>query len=144
MKLVLALGQVFHELAVTPEGHAPEITQFEISNEASASTEELEAVRKILRDAVMHLALVRASGTKLGGDADTRTYDYMLHPVFSAFFRYSYRRKRKMGLTTADILGLIENPKPTIGRMLKKHHREMPDELPGQLQLFGGFLESSQ
>ena len=144
MKLVLALGQVFHELAVTPEGHAPEITQFEISNEATAIAEEFEAVRRILRDAVMHLALVRASGTKLGGDADTRTYDYMLHPIFSAFFRYSYRLKRKMGLTTSELLGLIENPKPTIGQILKRHHRNIPEALPGQLQLFGGFLESSQ
>lgn len=144
MKLVLALGQVFHELAVTPEGHAPEITQFEISNEATAPAEEIEKVRKILRDAIMHLALVRASGTKLGGDADTRTYDYMLHPVFSAFFRYSYRRKRKMGLTTSEILGLIENPKQTIGQVLKRHHRDAPEVLPGQLQLFGGFLESGR
>jgi len=144
MKLVLALGQVFHELAVTPEGHAPEITQFEISNEATAITEELDAVRRILRDAVMHLALVKASGTKIGGDADTRTYDYMLHPIFSAFFRYSYRRKRKMGLTTSELLGLIENPKPTISQILKRHHRDIPEALPGQLQLFGGFLESSQ
>jgi hypothetical protein len=144
MKLVLALGQVFHELAVTPIGHAPEITQFEISNEATAPPEELESVRKILRDAVMHLALVRASGTKLGGDADTRTYDYMLHPIFSAFFKYSYRRKRKMGLSTSEIMGLIENPKPTIAQILKRHKREVPESLPGQLQLFGGFFENDR
>lgn len=143
MKLVLALGQVFHELAVTPEGHAAEITQFEISNEATAPSDELESVRKVLRDAVMHLALVRVSGTKLGGDADTRTYDYMLHPIFAGFFRYSYRRKRKMGLTSAEIIGLMENPKATIAQILRRHHREVPAELPGQLQLFGGFLESN-
>ena len=143
MKLVLALGQVFHELAVTPEGHAAEITQFEISNEATAAPDELEAVRNVLRDAVMHLALVRISGTKLGGDADTRTYDYMLHPIFAGFFRYSYRRKRKMGLSTAEIIGLIETPKPTITQILRRHHRAAPTELPGQLQLFGGFLDTS-
>lgn len=142
MKLVLGLGKIFHELAATAEGHGPEITQFEISNEAEADEEELEEVRQILRDAVMHLVLVRIPGTKLGGAADTRTFDYMLHPIFAAFFQYSYRRKRKMGLTTSEFIGLIKDPKPTINQILKRHNRSVTEEKSMLLELFGDDYES--
>jgi hypothetical protein len=140
MKLVLGLGQVFHEMAMQPEGHAPEITQFEVSKSAPAS-ELMHQVNELIYAAVMHLALLRTSGTKLGGPGDIRDFDYMLHPIFAPFFVYSHRRKRKFIISAEELLGLISSHSTTIKAILSKQNRTPAAELPEQLQLFGGFYE---
>jgi hypothetical protein len=91
----------------------------------------------------MHLALIRPSGTKLGDSADTRDYDYMVHPIYSAYFVFSYRKKRKMILTGSDLLGLVGSPKPTIRGILKKNNRATEEPLPEQLTLFEAYYDSS-
>ena len=65
--------------------------------------------------AVMHLALVRSSGTKLSEQAATQEYDYWLHPIFAPFFIYSYRRKRKMQLDMNLLEGLVDRPRQPSG-----------------------------
>jgi hypothetical protein len=142
MKLVLGLGQVLHEMAVQAEGHAPEITQFEISTKQT-SEEGVNQVVELLSAAVMHIAFVRTSGTKLGGPGDTRDFDYMLHPIFSAFFVYSHRKKRKLSITPEELLGIISSPSTTINKLLRKHNRVVGSEIPEQLRLFGGYYEGN-
>lgn len=144
MKLVLGIGQVFHQMAIQPEGHAPEINQFEVSSKSQSQDEIVIQVNELLHTAVMHLALIRTSGTKLGSPGDTRDFDYMLHPIFSAFFIYSHRRKRKLTLIPEDILGIISNPSNTIRAILIKQNRSGNIDLPEQLQLFGGFYDRNQ
>ena len=58
-----------------------------------------QRVARLLESAIMHLALLRFSGTKLTAESDTKDFDYAVHPIFSAFFAFSYRRKRKMILS---------------------------------------------
>jgi hypothetical protein len=85
--------------------------------------------------------LLRAPGNKLGNDADTKDYDYMVHPIFSAFFEYSYRRKRKLKIEEAEILGLIREPTNTIRDILRRNHRLQDETLPEQLLLFQSYYE---
>jgi len=92
----------------------------------------------------MHLALVRTSGSKLSDVGDTRDYDYMIHPIFSAFFEYSYRKKRKIILDDDDICGFTINPKDTIRKVLKRNNREELQFLPEQLHLFEMYYDSNQ
>lgn len=89
----------------------------------------------------MHLALVRQTGTKPVDQSETKDFDYMIHPIFSAFFVFSHRRKRKMSLTCQDIEGLIQSHRRTIRDILARHHRPDPDpgDLPQQLTLFEKF-----
>jgi len=144
-KLLLSLGRVFGQLASDPIGHAPEVNQFhlaEASEERNQITQTESAVVGILESAVMHLALLRWPGNKLGAEGDTRDYDYTIHPVFSAFFVFSYRKKRKMLLSPDDILGLVNSPQRTIPEILKRHNRT-EEPLPEQLEIFKGFYEHS-
>ncbi len=140
MKLVLGMGQVLHEMAIQGEGHAPEITQFEMAYSKSTKKMGIE-VSEMLNNAVMHLALLRTSGTKLGSPGATKDFDYMLHPIFAPFFVYSHRKKRKFTISPDDLLGIIDSPPKAIKRILAKQNRETSNEISDQLKLFGGYYE---
>ena len=133
-KLLLVLGRIFETMAADAFVHRPEVNQFYLSD-ANVSPE----VKSLLDSAVMHLALLRAPGNKLSAHSDTREFDYMVHPVFSAFFVFSYRRKRNMALSGADLLGLVNNHKKTIRDVLARTDRDDSVPLPDQLQLFGTY-----
>jgi hypothetical protein len=144
-KLLLSLGRIFQVLAETPEGHTPEATQFyldEVDDSAHVVAPKASDVDGILRQAVMHQALVRSAGNKPLDEADTKEYDYRVHPIFAPFFNYSYRQKRKLKLTGRQLLGLVHKPRETIKDVLLKNNRRDDDDaegLPDQLRLFEGF-----
>ncbi|MBX3406695.1 MAG: hypothetical protein KF869_08020 [Phycisphaeraceae bacterium] len=143
-KLLLSLGRLFQVMAADPVGHTPEVNQFCIASETPEQlirvTPELES---LLRAAIMHLALVRQTGNKLADEADTRDYDYMVHPIFAPFFVFSHRRKRKMKLTPDELLGLVRAPADTIRTILAKTGRSEQPALPDQLLLFQGFFRGT-
>ncbi|MFF1527967.1 hypothetical protein [Cellulomonas sp. NPDC058312] len=134
-KLVLGLGRVFQVMASQPEGHTPEISQFRTEGSPSQEAQEL------LDAAVMHLALVRFPGDKRAANSgETSDWNYMLHPIFAPYFVYSHRRKRRMTVSSRDLIALTKNPSPTIGKILQKHSRnDRAEPLPEQLDLFEGF-----
>lgn len=140
-KLVLGLGRVFGLMAAYPEGHAPEVNQFHLAADKVDDETERE-VKELLDAAVQHLALLRSPGTKLADQGDTREYDYFVHPIFAPFFVFSYRRKRKMRLSAADVLGLVSSPKRTIPAVLSRSGRQAGEPLPEQLSLFESYYAS--
>jgi hypothetical protein len=158
-RLCVGLGRVFQLMAQHPGGHTPEVTQFivqdlpgdlfandEIPDPPTRPLDEYpDPTRRLLAEAITHLALIQLPATKLSG-ASTREYDYMLHPIFSALFVFSYRRKRKMVLSSEDILGLVNTPGSTIREILRRNNRLEPEpdeELPEQMNLFDRYLRSS-
>ena len=140
-KLVLGLGRIFQVMAAQPFGHAPEVNQFHISeDENSMLLMDLpDDVDRLVKSAVMHLALIRFPANKLAEEGETRDYDYMLHPIFSAFFVFSQRRKRKMVLSASELIGLVRDPHQYIPRILARQNRSADEELPEQVLLFGGY-----
>ncbi len=138
-KLLLGLGRIFEVLASDPEGHTPEVTQFTLPEDAPLGDAE-----KLLSAAVMHLALVRSVANKRT-DLDLKGYDYSVHPIYSAFFVFSYRRKRKLRLTPNQLMALVREPKTGIRQILRQNNRGDEDyPLPDQLRLFEGFYEADQ
>lgn len=133
-KLLLGLGRVFQVLASSDGKSAPEKNQFSLekSGEIAGDFDEL------MRAAVMHLALVRTPGNKMGDTYSTRDYLYMIHPLYSAYFQYSHRRKRKINLSPEDILGVINNPKETLKTILLRTDikSDVLEPLPQQMNLF--------
>lgn len=129
-KLLLGLGRVFQLLAES-NLVAPEITQFSIKDDlGNGSIEEL------VKRSVMNLVLVRHPGSKLNS-FEIKDYDYSLHPVFAPYFGISYRKKRKIQLTTSDLESLINDPKKAIKVLLKgKYSEGEGDKSNLQLQLF--------
>lgn len=137
-QLVTGLGKIFGTMAAQAEGHAPEVTQFCVTRNASSHDVTAERVDKLLRAGVMLLALRRFAGTKPTGRDDIHQYDYMLHPLFSALFDFSYRKKRRTELGPADIMGLIESQRQTVVNILSRSNRKSDETLFGdQLMLFG-------
>lgn len=143
VRLVLALGRVFEVLASTPVGHTPEITQFALPSGQEGGAEASDSERRIkdiLDEGINSLALVRYPGSKLQRRFSIRSYDYSLHPLFTALFGFSYRRKRKMEISDEEFLGLIGEPRWAINRILIRQNRDPSSApLPDQLRLFAGF-----
>jgi hypothetical protein len=137
-KLVLSIGRILQVMASDARGHAPEVNQFHIKQDSSR-VDCSEQVKRILNQAVMHLALVRSPGNKLMSEGDTADYDYRLHPIFSPLFVFSHRKKRKFLLGDQQILGLISQPKDTIKEVLSQSNRSDDLSLPDQLSLFGSY-----
>ena len=137
-KLLLSLGRVFGILAAEPLKRTPEANQFQVNFNKNNS----ELSHKILNQAIMHLALIRQPGNKLTGETSIKDYDFMIHPIFSAFFVFSYRRKRKITITEEDLLNLINNPKKGIKSILNENEdSDLSLVLPDQLQLFESYYE---
>lgn len=147
-KLLLGLGRIFQTMAADACGHAPEVNQFHIpENEdgatlTTAAPGERSEVDGLLKAAVMHLALLRFSGSKLIDEADTRDYDYMIHPIFTPFFVFSYRRKRKMMLSERELLEIVKRPKKAIRGILASNNRVIDEPLPEQLILFESYYRA--
>ncbi|MCY2928790.1 MAG: hypothetical protein NTV86_04720 [Planctomycetota bacterium] len=142
-KLLLGLGRVFGLMAADPLGHAPEVNQFHLADEDGPLLSASGDLPELLRAAVMHLALIRFPGNKPASETDTREYDYMVHPIYSAFFVFSYRRKRKMVISGTDLMGLVLQPKKAIRDILGSQNRSLDEPLPDQLRLFEGFYDAT-
>lgn len=138
-RLLLGLGRVFQMLARDENAHAPEVNQFMVENSTDLSPEASE----LLSAAVMNLALVRSPGTKLDSPNHTRDYTYAIHPIYSPFFVFSHRKKRKMNLAEEQLLGLIRSPKATISIILQRSNVDETDaHLPTQLSLFSEYYDA--
>lgn len=137
-KLLLGLGRVFGVMAADAAGHAPEVNQFELGEDHSS-----EDVLNIINAAVMHLALVRFSGTKPTGDEDIRDPDYAIHPIFAPFFVFSHRRKRKLKIFGKELLRLIDSPRDGVDALLRRTKRSTSEPLPEQLLLFEKYYDGN-
>ncbi len=136
-KLLLGLGRLFGIMAGDAVGHAPEVNQFEIVGESRSK--ELD---DLLNYGVMHLALVRLTGTKISG-MDTKDYDYSVHPIFAPFFVFGHRKKRKMKLSPEEFLGLIDDTSSSLEKILAKSQRTIDQPLPDQLTLFEIYFDGN-
>jgi hypothetical protein len=149
MKMLQGLGRVFQIFAEDPFGRAPEVNQFsvpELNGELHGADAQVGPVQELLESAFSYLALQRAPSNKLSKEA-SRGFDYSIHPIYSAYFRFSHRKKRKTLLYAAEILGLINNQKAAgeeiIARTKKAKQEALSIQPPkprpdasGQLPLF--------
>ncbi len=138
-KLLLGLGRVFEVLASQPEGHTPELTQFTFTENPP-----LGEAKPLVMAAVMHLVLVRSVANKRS-DLDLKAYDYAVHPIYSAFFNFSHRRKRKLRVSPTQLLALVKEPRSGVRQILRAQNRMDEDyPLPEQLALFEGHYNGPQ
>jgi hypothetical protein len=113
-KLLFGFGRIFSVLICENAKSAPEIDQIYVKGNISKECEE------ILRDSVMHLALIRIPGNKLSNENATKDFMYAIHPIYAPFFSFSHRKKRKMEVTEEELLGVINNPNYYINAILRK------------------------
>ena len=142
-RLLLGLGRVFQVMAEDPFGHTPEVNHFHLAS-ASPGSAISQTVAPILHEAIMHLALQRYPASKLQAQTNIRDFDYATHPIFSPFFGFSHRRKRKIEITDQEILDLIERPNVAISSILTRQNRRTNVDLPEQMVLFEGYYGNDQ
>lgn len=134
-RMVQTLGTIFSRLAKERENSAPETVQFEIEGERSERTEEL------LQAGIMNLALIRMPANKQSGRGSVKEFMYSLHPIFAPYFIYSFRRKRKMGLSDAEFLLCVDNPKKAVKDILDKRNIKISEEGVVMNQLYFDFWD---
>lgn len=134
-RMVQTLGTIFSRLAKEGENSAPETVQFEIEGERSERTEEL------LQAGIMNLALIRMPANKQSGRGSVKEFMYSLHPIFAPYFIYSFRRKRKMGLSDAEFLLCVDNPKKAVKDILDKINIKISEEGVVMNQLYFDFWD---
>ncbi len=139
-RLTLSLGRIFNVFAAVPEGHTPEVNQIRIeSGSLVARPTDLD---HLLNEAVANGCLVAFPGDKQGrASAQTKGYDYQLHPIFAPYFVYSHRRKRRVELRADEVLALSgETAARAITEILHTRRADTPD-LPEQLEFYTGFYD---
>ena len=136
--MLLGLGRVFQVMAEDPIGHTPEVNEFKIESGSGAeqTQDEAKQVADLLQAAVMNLALLRYSASKLREDSDIKQWDFAVHPIYAAFFGFSHRKKRKITLSQEEMLTLVSDTSAGVKGILKRQNRTEPEELPDQLELF--------
>lgn len=137
--LVLTIGRVFFEYARSPMGHAPEKTTFVLSGRQEAKTK----IRHLLEEGVAHLAFQSFKPTKRTDPAERKEAEYRLHPIYSPFFEFSHRKKRRVHFKAETLLEALHGaPKRAISNLLQDDMDKAEGEsLPSQLQLFSDFYE---
>jgi hypothetical protein len=120
-RLLVSIGRLFGFLTTRVYGASPEINQFEVIGaiHPQRNTGRPYTVPGLLNDAVMNLALVERTSTKPLTISDSRSREYQIHPIFSAFFCISYRIKRKIKIKEEDVFELIDDPPKAIPRLSK-------------------------
>lgn len=149
-KLVLGLGRIFGVLASDSGGHAHEISQFRIRTRDQQSFSDSEdwlmrgdtPASELVSAAVMHLAVIPFPGNKPKDEGETKENTYQLHPIFAPYFVFSHRKRRNLLLNESQIMGLLEDPRKTIKEILEENNRELSDEIPEQLKLFGDYYNA--
>ncbi|MEV7631900.1 hypothetical protein AB0N64_05745 [Microbacterium sp. NPDC089318] len=141
-RLTLSLGRVFNVFAAAPEGHTPEVNQIRI--ESGASVMRPRELDQLLAEAVANGCLIAFPGDKQERvSAQTKGYDYQLHPIFAPYFVYSHRRKRRVEMRADEILALSgEGAARAINEILQTRRGKTPD-LPEQLEFYTGFYDES-
>lgn len=137
-RLILGFGRLFNVLESSIGKTAPEINQFTIKGKPNSDCND------ILRDAVMYLACIRIPGNKPSSKSTTKDFIYSIHPIYAPFFMFSHRQKRKMEITSVDLLELINETPNFINKIIKQKNISLEnlDELPEQLEFFKEFYEN--
>lgn len=114
VRMLMGLGRVFELLAKDKSLGQPEVNQFYVDG-----LENDAEMLQIVNTAVKNLALERTSGSKLSG-FETKAFEYNVHPIFAPHFSYSYRRKRKMGISLDSLRLMTINPRDAVRQVLNK------------------------
>jgi hypothetical protein len=105
---ILTLGSIFaiaHRRATQSE---PEITHFGINRgTASLSEDDLDFFREALKWSVLNYT----PATKLKDPLEPADNDWILNPIYAPYFHISFRKKRKLAISSDDIAVAIRgNP----------------------------------
>jgi hypothetical protein len=77
-----------------------------------------------LREAEKWSVLFEEEETKLKSDTQFASVEYILNPVYAPYFNITYRKKRKLGLSTDDLEVLIHGSFDDAAELLRRFSKQ--------------------
>lgn len=112
--LASSLGSMFREYHRNDKQSEPEINHFTLSAEDNQNK-----LNTYLNEAEKWSVLYSTHETKMKAKG-VIDFDYVLNPIFSAYFQISYRKKRSTTLSGSEVIGMIENDMRTRDHLIRK------------------------
>ena len=114
-----ALGEAFHQFLMDKRASKFEANNFMIIATNDIDEKEREKIRRVLKVAVMWGLLIQIPANKIKGptnySSDGRLY--IIHPIFSVYYKISYRRKQKIDISDRVLYEILS---PVNGTYLRK------------------------
>lgn len=123
---VLRIGSVFALAHEQPSQSEPERTHFAITQGTINLSEEEET---FLHAAQMWSVIFVEEETKKKDPVRQIGFEYILNPIYSPYFNISYRKKRKLEMSTNDLKVLISGTYDEVKRLLTKYTKKWKIEL---------------
>ena len=114
---VLKLGSLFALAHQRPSLSESEQSHFSIISGAELGIDDQE----FLKEAVKWSVLFEEKGTKKKEQYEPETVDYILNPIYAPYFHISYRKKRKLELSTGDTICLIRGSYEEVTALLRRY-----------------------
>lgn len=115
---VLRLGSLFAISHQRPTQSEPEQTHFSIgAGTAALSIEDFD----FLREAVKWSVIYEEPETKKKDVLEPEGLEYVLAPIYAPYFHISYRKRRKLKLSSDDVLVLIRGTYEQVRELLKRY-----------------------
>lgn len=128
-----ALGEVFHQFLTDKRAAKFEANNFMIVATKDIDDEERKKINRVLKVAVMWGLLIQIPANKIKGptnySSDGRLY--IIHPIFSVYYKISYRRKQKIDISDRVFFEVLS---PVNGTYLRKlFNIRKNNDIEGQL-----------
>jgi hypothetical protein len=136
---VLRLGSLFSLSQQSPSQSESERTHFAIhGGEAEIDANALV----FLSEAVKWSVLFEEKGTKKKNATEAEGIEYVLNPIYSPYFHISYRKRRKLDLSSADAQTIIAGEYKAVRKLLREfQERWAVDLAEAHLPLFAHLSE---
>ena len=123
---LLRLGSVLSLAQQQPSQSEPERTHFSIQGGMSALD---KAKCEFLSEAIKWSVLFEEKETKKKNESDPEGTEYILNPIYAAYFHISYRKRRKIDLSARQAEVLISGSYNEVKDLLKEYQRRWSVDL---------------
>lgn len=125
--LTIALGRIFRKCILDRRARKFEANHFSITTTGLNNPEAYRHLTDVIKSAVIWGVLIQERVTKSKNQEFVfNDKDYILHPIYSVRFQYSYRKKQKINIKDADIIKMFE---------YTPHVDVRKDFIPGQISI---------
>lgn len=135
---VMRLGSLFAIAHHRPSQSEPEQTHFSIGMGRAALTAE---DHQFLSEAVKWSVLYEEMETKRKSESDPEGIEYVLAPIYAPYFHISYRKKRRISLSTDECITLMRGSYDQVKAMLNDYSKKWKIGLSSNPTLFSHLEE---
>jgi hypothetical protein len=137
---VFRLGSLFALSHRRPTQSEPEQAHFAITS--GAKTLSIDDSR-LLREAEKWSVIFKEEETKMKSDIQLASFEYILNPIYAPYFNITYRKRRKLGLSTDDLGILIHGSFDEATGLLRRFSKQWEVEEEPNATPFFRFEEES-